>query len=70
MARMKGSYKALLVVYHSINKYREDRIRVPNIVTPTTFEYQIQSLASTARILLSEVFNTGFISNNDESVDI
>jgi len=51
MPLMKGAYKALLVVYHSINKYREERIRVPNIVTPTTFEYQIQSFASTARII-------------------
>jgi peptidoglycan/xylan/chitin deacetylase (PgdA/CDA1 family) len=37
-----------MVVYHSINEYREDRIRIPNIVTPTAFEAQIQSMASTA----------------------
>jgi peptidoglycan/xylan/chitin deacetylase (PgdA/CDA1 family) len=45
------SHDAILVVYHSINEVREDRIRVPNIVTPAIFEAQIQFLASTARMI-------------------
>lgn len=45
------SHNAVLVVYHSINEIREDRIRVPNIVTPAVFEAQIRVLASTARMI-------------------
>lgn len=51
MPRFEHSHNAVLVVYHSINEYREDCIRVPNIVTPTAFEAQIQHLASTASII-------------------
>jgi peptidoglycan/xylan/chitin deacetylase (PgdA/CDA1 family) len=48
MPRIMHSHKTIMVVYHSINEYREDRIRIPNIVTPSAFEAQIQSMASTA----------------------
>ena len=51
MFRIEHSHNAVLVVYHSINEYHEDRIRVPNIVTPIVFEAQIQHLASTAHII-------------------
>jgi peptidoglycan/xylan/chitin deacetylase (PgdA/CDA1 family) len=44
-------HNVVLVVYHSINEVREDRIRVPNIVTPACFEAQIRYLASTARMI-------------------
>lgn len=51
MPRIERSHNAVLVVYHSINEYCEDRIRVPNIVTPTAFEAQMQYLVSTAKVI-------------------
>ena len=51
MPLFEHSQNVVLVVYHSINEYCEDRIRVPNIVTPTAFEAQIRFLASTASII-------------------
>jgi len=51
MPRREQSHNATLVVYHSINEYREDRIRIPNIVTPTAFEAQIRYFASTAKFI-------------------
>ena len=58
MFRIEHSHNVVLVVYHSINEYREDRIRIPNVVTPTAFEAQIQYLASIASIItLQEYLN-------------
>jgi len=51
MPLYKHSSNTVLVVYHSINEYREDRIRVPNIVTPAVFEAQIRYFRSTANII-------------------
>jgi len=51
MFHIEHSRNAVLVVYHSINEFHEDRIRVPNIVIPTAFDAQIQYLASTANII-------------------
>ena len=51
MPYFKHPHSVGLVYYHSINEYREDRIRVPNIVTPTAFEAQIQYLASIAKVI-------------------
>ena len=48
---IEHSHNAVMVVYHSINEYHVDRIRVPNIVTPTAFEAQIRYLASTGSII-------------------
>src|SRR5690242_8756600 len=44
-------HTVVFLVYHSINEYSEDRIRVPNIVTPTTFEEQIRYWSSTASVI-------------------
>lgn len=51
MPHIEHSHSVVLIYYHSINEYCEDRIRIPNIVTPTVFESQIQYLASIARII-------------------
>lgn len=51
MLRYSKSHSVVLIAYHSINEYREDRIRVTNIVRPTIFEAQVQYLASTANII-------------------
>lgn len=51
MLHFEHSHNAVLVVYHSINEYCEDRIRIPSIVTPTAFEAQVRYLAATASFI-------------------
>lgn len=57
MPYLDRSRNVVFVAYHSINEYSEDRIRVPNIVTPATFEEQIQYLASSAEIIPLQEFH-------------
>lgn len=45
------SHNVMLVTYHSINEYHEERIRVPNIVTPSIFELQIRYMVSAAKLI-------------------
>ena len=51
MPRINHSHSVVLICYHSINEFSDERIRVPNIVTPRVFEAQIQYLVSMARII-------------------
>lgn len=56
MLRIKKSPTIVVIVYHSINTIQEDRIRAANIITPESFEAQIQYLASSASIIPLEEY--------------
>ena len=51
MPQIEYTHNAIFIVYHSINAYSEDRIRIPNIVTPAIFESQIRYLSSMVSII-------------------
>jgi peptidoglycan/xylan/chitin deacetylase (PgdA/CDA1 family) len=51
MPHIDRSGTLVLLAYHSINEYGEDRIRTPNIVTPAAFEAQIRYLAAKYHVM-------------------
>lgn len=48
---MDRTNKAAILAYHSVNVSSEDRIRIPNLVSPHNFEDQLRYFASSANVI-------------------